>query len=875
IFQSTINQEAKLGSVWNIPSNLEEFCLNGDARNENIQFLVEQLEFTIHSDDFFYYSIVLQSLLYKDNKLLSEKQESKIKSILWNLLDSKINKKNQEKVEYILSVVSKFNFWKFSNEEEYQKLKKELFQFRKSDTIFDNLCKIILHSNFELNIEQYLELLDYILGKKLSESHKVARFSPTQIDDEYSLDYVQVASWENYLILSEGVTEKIQDSLWIILRHLRNTYTEYFIKYIISDELEDYLEHILKRLEIELDTSQIKEENRTFLMEWIFESADEARINPVLNIIKKFKKSTNVLRFLHDIIIKAPNPTRNVWLFSELIQTLIRSENDFNLFQELFLDMNDERLFPLYKSVIFGLNNNHEIYSYIKIKAPPEIISETSLHLTKISESKNAYQSRQEKEKSDYKIAFNLNEIKREISLIFEIIKSEKIQRGKLWDFRKEIDFENINQFVLFLVRYSTTDDNETIERSKLLAILDSMDWDLSYMDFLIQYCSAKSIDINQFSQSEIDQLINWIKLVIKRFPLDSITDPLKNVHRTLSYLLRKLNSEWITSEFQREFGKYFLGLAFSRFPNQMRGAIIVNYDSFSLDYLEKVLLDRVEILKFINENFETGTNNSRVMIGITGYISKHVNSLFPGLRKDIKNKITQYLKEHISEEYYPSIIDCAYQLGFSPLELDVELISNALAVNEDGNDLLHNFAASFYIYGSEHFSNIEGIYNHLSKALFASFTKEKEILKKKIFAEYFLRIHRNGGEVFQWYVDYLLSNDSNPISSMFVRYSESSKIYSNDINDLELIEKLFVYAREKDSPSERRRTILDFAIASYKEMGYSINSDSDLNKILQSMDKMIQNGHTFMKQVRYEIESTYSERNYKPMELEEIVELV
>lgn len=121
IFKSTINQEAKSGSVWNIPSNLEDFCLNGDARNENIQFLVEQLELTINSDEFFYYSIVLQSILYKHSNVLSDQQESKIKSVLWNLLDSKINNKNQEKVEYILSVVSKFKHWEFSNEDDYQK----------------------------------------------------------------------------------------------------------------------------------------------------------------------------------------------------------------------------------------------------------------------------------------------------------------------------------------------------------------------------------------------------------------------------------------------------------------------------------------------------------------------------------------------------------------------------------------------------------------------------------------------------------------------------------------------------------------------------------------------------------------------------------
>ncbi|MBL0953575.1 MAG: hypothetical protein IBJ01_02280, partial [Leptospira sp.] len=296
IFKSTVSQEAKLGSLWNIQSNLEDFCLNGDARKENIQFLVEKLELTINSDEFFYYSIVLQSLLYKDRNVLSEQQESKIKSILQEMLDSYIIIKIQEKVEYILYVVSKFNHWNFSNVDEFEKLKSKLLHFRKSDTIFNNFCKIILHSNFELNIEQYLELLDYILGKKLSESLQVARFSPNQLDDDYRLDYLTVASWENFLILSEGIMEKIQDSLWIILQHLRNTYNEYFINYINSDELEEYLKHILNSLEIELDTSQIREENKTFLSEWIFESADEARINPVLKIIQKFNKATNVLQ---------------------------------------------------------------------------------------------------------------------------------------------------------------------------------------------------------------------------------------------------------------------------------------------------------------------------------------------------------------------------------------------------------------------------------------------------------------------------------------------------------------------------------------------------------------------------------------------------
>lgn len=118
------------------------------------------------------------------------------------------------------------------------------------------------------------------------------------------------------------------------------------------------------------------------------------------------------------------------------------------------------------------------------------------------------------------------------------------------------------------------------------------------------------------------------------------------------------------------------------------------------------------------------------------------------------------------------------------------------------------------------------------------------------------------------------MSNDANPISSRFVRYSEGGKIYSNNINDLPLIEKLFVYSREKDPPSERRRTILDFALTSYKEMSYSINSDEELREILQSIERMIQNGHPFMNQIKYEIESSFNERNYKPMELERFLEL-
>ena len=186
----------------------------------------------------------------------------------------------------------------------------------------------------------------------------------------------------------------------------------------------------------------------------------------------------------------------------------------------------------------------------------------------------------------------------------------------------------------------------------------------------------------------------------------------------------------------------------------------------------------------------------------------------------------------------------------------------------------MHNYATSFlsYSYKSNPITNEE--IDHLLKALLIAFNKASDEFHKKTLAEYYLKFNSKGGDVFNWYGNYLMANDSNTMSHKLTRYSGFGRIYSKNINDLSTIESLLKYSQKENSDSERRKSIADLAISSYRGMAFSVDKDEEFQLIKDSLNRLIQEGHNFMSRILNEIMDSYNERTYQPIKMDEIRKL-
>ncbi len=313
------------------------------------------------------------------------------------------------------------------------------------------------------------------------------------------------------------------------------------------------------------------------------------------------------------------------------------------------------------------------------------------------------------------------------------------------------------------------------------------------------------------------------------------------------------------------------IGISFSAFPNVIEGSFIVAYDSYSIDYLDKYFSPK-KLLTFISNNFRYAFLDYRKLITICGYITGHLNYAFPYQKKKMKIEITEYIENHLGESYYPSITDCAFALDFSISDLKLELIANAFIIDEKGHDLAYNYASSFIRYQSH--ENTDSENRHLSEALYKAFLNCKDVFHKKTIAEYYFKYNSQNSEVFKFYAEYLMEDDNHTILNQFIHGGSSTSIKTANIEQIEIVNKLFRYSRAKKSKSDRRDAILAIALSSYKAMADIACECDKLDLILNSMKELADEGHDFLYRQMLEIENNFVERTYKPLSIEEIIDL-
>ncbi|MCZ8345793.1 MAG: hypothetical protein O9346_05190 [Leptospiraceae bacterium] len=241
ILKATLNQEAKSGSAWELPSLLASYCLREDVKEENVHYIISQINKPITTNEFSFYATILRILIIQNNLKLNVEQENNIINLLLYYLNHKDFQNYSEEIEDLLSIVCDFKIWKTYDYEELQSIKEKVLAIVGKDLIFDKFCRILMSFKIDIPIDLYFDLLNFILPKKLNENHQMANPVSWQVSDQDKLNIFSIIYWDEFFSLTAKYLALHPQYLWEIYELLKKNYNEYFINYTDSKELEKYL----------------------------------------------------------------------------------------------------------------------------------------------------------------------------------------------------------------------------------------------------------------------------------------------------------------------------------------------------------------------------------------------------------------------------------------------------------------------------------------------------------------------------------------------------------------------------------------------------------------------------------------------------------
>lgn len=871
IFKAVLEQETKIGDLFNQPEGLVTFGLLNTNKDANIVCLINFIKLSINTNKFHYYTSMLQSITYHHKDLVDGKYQNDLLQFLFKLCEPENIDNNSDFISSLLHSISYFPVLKNLNLNVLESFVKKVLSKLKNEDIFNNLCDFILTSGKIITVELFLEMYDFIIDRRISESCYTAHIVPSQTTDDTYHEPLKLTFWKSFISLSKTLLNSKPFIIWEIIKKSTDKLETIEKRHELYSEFDDLFKLFYSFLIQEIIKNDFDKDKENIIINWIICEHNAYLDSKLWNALTESSISIDLLMMTKKIINKEKNHYFDRSFLDYFIKKGVISENEFDKFKGEFYKEENEHLKSFFESFCFDINERSRIYHYVNNNIPDTLKERIEKFKSNILDRKTQSEIKQALKSQAYHVAFNISELTNEVNLIFDYFNDDKIDSDSFWEhYHGDLDI-NRNPFALYLISTSFSPENKIITKNQIIEYLEENNWNKNFMIFLLQYISRNKIDYNDFDKHEKELIIEWVKLVLDEYPLDNINSTLRQIHITLSLVIRKFNFLTNDKEIMNSYKEKFIGLAFSGFPNVIEGAIMISYESFSLDYLDKYFSPR-RIIAFINDHFEYAFSDSRKMISICGYITGHISNIFPYQKKNMKEKITKYIENNLKENYYPTIIDFAFTLGFSITDLDIKTLSEAIILDDKEHKLAYNYAESFLRYHRIEKSTDE--IKHLSKALYKAFENSTVIFLKKVIAEYYISFNIFAGDIFEFYANYLLENDLHDITTNFIHGSSNLFLRTADINHLEIVNKLFKYSREKESRSERRDGIFNIALSSYKAIAEYTKKRDELDVVINSIKSFADKGDSFLYKQIQEIENAFIERTYVPLSLEEIINL-
>lgn len=873
IFKAVMEQESKSGSLFNQPESLIPFALmNEESREKNLRYLIDSIIGYKDTDKFHYHTSVLQGITYRNINSLAENFQEELITFLLQLLQSGNIENNGNLIYSLLYSVSNFPSLKKLKEEDIDFIYNRLLSISGEEDVLNNLCQLLITTEKHLDLDRYLSLYDVIINQVLSESGGAAHFVPPQISDDTYHEPMRVIYWESFIPLTQKFLDADTSRVWDIFRHTIDRLVGIKEGYASYTEFEELFSVFFDAALTDIDSTGFDDTKRQLIVGWISGDLKDYRKCSIWERLKKTLDSTKLSEIIKGVIVNNQSQFFHYSDFLDYYLTeLIKTEDDFDAFRKEFFESGNKQMKEFFSSFCWNLTEEHPLYAYLTM--PTELKKSIIQSKNKSEEWRLQDEKRKRSYLEDLHIAFDQERLANEIQSIFDYFGMDEVKKEEFFNHDEQETLCEKNQFALYLFSATYGSGYESIEKKNMLEYISESNWKINFMAQLVSYNARYKIRFEDLTEDEIQKCIEWAKLVLGKYPLDSIDSTLLQVHRIMSYVLR--NSAFLLhdKEFMDSYRDKLIGLTFSAFPSVLEGSFMVSYDSYSLEYLEQYFSTK-RLIAFICTHFTHASTDIdyRKMISVCGYITGHIDEVLPYQKKTIKKEIAVYLENNLRSSYYSAITDCAFDLGFLITDINVNKLADAFVLNDTGDKLNHNYAASFLDYYKH--EKTEDEMQHLLKALRLAFDNSSDEFQKKTIAEYYLSMNKNAGDIFIFYADYLLSDDSRPIGNRFGQGGFGFALATSDINHLDKVENLFLYSRDRKEHSDRRDGILNMAISSYKAMAEVTQSRKELEKILYSMRTVAESGHDFLYRQIQEIENAFAERTYQPLSVDEIINL-
>ena len=210
-------------------------------------------------------------------------------------------------------------------------------------------------------------------------------------------------------------------------------------------------------------------------------------------------------------------------------------------------------------------------------------------------------------------------------------------------------------------------------------------------------------------------------------------------------------------------------------------------------------------------------------------------------------------------------LFDYAYEIGFKITMIPQADLENALVLSENKDRLISNFAYNLMFenrfLGDDEKDYFDSILHH-------RFYNAKDLMLKKIVAEWIICTNKSADDVFVFYVDYFLNDNDKPvISSMFAH----SVMCTEQIIHLPKIMQIFNYIKDKNIGWENQFCyyLNNMVMNSFKAMAKKA-SITEFKQICESINKCTEKV-PYYESLLKEISDEFATRNYIPVTVEEI----
>ncbi len=872
VFAAVIEQEALTSNFFERSHSLIRFMLQRqESVAPNVKTLVDRILGSKNSDEHLFFTLTMQDLCYTDINAISNIEQKRLVDFLFELLEPESIGRNHRLIESLLYIVPNLEAVSGLEDLQLQLLVERVLSLAE-ESPFDNLCSLLKKVRPVVDSNTYFKLYHFIIERNFRESGGMARLVPEQISDDDYQESVRYTSWYSFVPLTESFLNASHEHVWTLLKYMADNicHDDEGYGYSFRRDFEKLYKVVFSQVRSQHSRTPLTDDQVDSLVTLLQKDSEHYQLGPLWKPMRDILDEALLQKIMYRFLDREEHTYLMTQEFKSFHYEQIQTAEDFDAFMDTYEVNGSPAHKKYFREFCCDLPEDGSVTEHMLSVVSDELrkgILRRNENVAKHKEQKLSESG----PKLAYSVFFSSEELIEQSEAIFAAFKTDTLSDNELFRNEQSKILEKKFPCTLFLLRNALRNSERTVGQDKIKKIIRSSDWSLNFMIPLVDYCNRKNISLNEFKPDELEATKAWASNLLEKYPVGAADVVFRQYHTTLAYVLRRLPPIDAEDAFLAVNRDRVAGLAFSGFPDVLGGGYIINYQTFSPEYLE-AYLQKEELVKFIVNNFDKAFDSTNKMIAVCGYLASRLNELKPHQKHTIRKHLIRYLNDNMSRPYVSEVSNLSNEVGVQISDLDSAKFTDALMPNDRISGLEHNYAAGYLLYPNKERSAEDK--SVLQTILLSAFEKHDDTFLKKTLAEYYLQMNKRAGDVFFYYANYLMSGDNPMMNRTFWRWGGSAKqLATAELVHLPKVQELFQYSTKKKK-SERRDAIRDIALESYRLIAAEIDNEVEFTQVVQSMKAIAEGGNMYVYRHLQELQDAFAERSYVPLTIKEIADI-